>query len=305
MSQQKLPEAGLANGAARQPKPVFRITTVEAPEYIPWSMEECTRLVRGMQEHGLNWEAVGPLVATKSKEQVEVQGRKLMDKIEKVFGNAIEFIKNRPPEALIEYLDNVKRGEERKGDGRMMAAQAEEVDRKQSSEEFIENAPGKKPSPQPVKAKKAKKKKVKEEPQEPLEPPALNEEVKIHQEVPQHFPQMLPQVMMPYQVPNIISQLYEIKNELGLVSSNLTAEKPNCKSLLDTDTQFKYYWDALEKCSSSLQNIVSDIYYIHVNSQPVQQQMIPAQFYYPHDQLRPRFMGPPFHQERPPENEFQ
>eukprot|EP00826_Nyctotherus_ovalis_P007920 TRINITY_DN1203_c0_g1_i12.p1 TRINITY_DN1203_c0_g1~~TRINITY_DN1203_c0_g1_i12.p1 ORF type:complete len:306 (+),score=94.79 TRINITY_DN1203_c0_g1_i12:184-1101(+) len=305
MSQQKLPEAGLANGTVRQPKPVFRITTVEAPEYIPWSMEECMNLVKGMQQHGLNWEIVGPLVATKSKEQVEAQGQRLMDKIEKIFGNAIEFIKNRPPEALIDYLDNMKRGEERKSDARNVPIQSEEVDRKEPSEEFIENAPSKKPSPQPAKAKKAKKKKVKEEPQDPPEPPVLNEEVKIHQEIPQPFPQILPQVMMPYQIPNIISQLYEIKNELGLVSGNLNAEKPNCKSLLDTDAQFKYYWDALEKCSSSLQNIVSDIYYIHVNSQPVQQQMIPAQFYYPQDQLRPRFIGPPFHQERPPGNEFQ
>lgn len=307
MEQHKIPGNGVANGPMRQVKPVFRIINVETVEAATWNKEECLKLIRGIQEHGLDWELVVDSIPSKNKAQIEAQGLRFINKIKSINEAVIEFIKSQPPESLVVYLDNVENIEERKVGERNIPQAEEGVQRKGSSEEFNVRNPTNRPPQSSTKSKKPKKKKTKEE--QPEARP-MHEEEKVAPGIPPHYPQLVQQVMLPYQVPNVMTQLHEIKNELGSVSHNLEAEKPNCRNLLETDPHFKHYWDSLEKCSASLQNIVSDIYYIHMNSQqihaqPMQHQMMMPQLYYPTDQLRARYMGPQFHQERPPGNEFQ
>lgn len=308
MEQQQIPENGIANGPTRQVKAVFRIINVESVEGAIWNREECIKLVGGIQEYGLDWETIANSIPTKNKVQIEAQGQKFIDKIKTVNEGVTEFIKSQPPESLIAYLDNVEGNEERKVGEKNILQAEERVQRKGSSEDSnIRINPVNKPLQPNAKPKKPKKKKSKEEQPEPK---PMREEEKVTPGIPAQYPQLVQQVMFPYQVPNVMTQLYEIKNELGTVSHNLEVEKPNCRNLLETDPHFKHYWDSLEKCSVSLQNIVSDIYYIHMNSQqipaqPMQHQMMMPPLYYPTDQLRARYMGPAFHQERPQGNEFQ
>ena len=195
--------------------------------------------------------------------------------------------------------------------------------------------------------KKQKEKPVKQAVQEPAPaPPVPNEEEKAMQEScnnngmngmngmnnmngpagayppsasPAAVPATAPVGTIQYhQYPNVPGKLMDIFRDLAIVSSNLTNEKPSCRSLIDTDPQFRYYWEALETCSSSLQNIITDIYYIHVSAQPVQAQyMYPpqqqpapqAQLYYaqPADQRAGGYMQAPqtaYYQEKPAGAEY-
>ncbi len=92
------------------------------------------------------------------------------------------------------------------------------------------------------------------------------------------------------QYPSVQGKLAEIMRELAGLSQGLEAEQPNCRPLLESDTQFRYYWDALQSCSVSLQHVVSDIYYIHLSAQPVpsmQTQYMYQPMYYAPEQARP------------------
>lgn len=281
----------------KQVKAVFRITNMNSMETSALSREEYIMLIRGIQEHGENWEALCSSLPNKSKTQIEEQGQKLIERIRSRNESPLEFIRSKTAENLVDYLENVEDNGEKKIEARNPSPHIEEAKDSSNEPDILINPTNKKPTPS--KPKKRKKTRVSEEVR------MMDEEEKVSHEMVQPYPQLVPQMMMPYHVPNVMTQLFEIKNELGSVSDCMATEKPNCRGLLDNDPHFKHYWDALERFSTSLQNIVSDIYYIHVNSQQMRQQIIPSQFYYPTDQFQPRFMGPPFHPERPPRNGYQ
>jgi len=288
---------GNNNGnTTRQVKAIFKITNMNPIEASKWGKEEYIKLIKGVQEHGQNWEALCSSLPTKTRIQIEEQGQRLIERIRYKNETPLEFIRSKAAESLIEYLEDIEGNEEKKVEPRNLSPRIEEVKASSDESEIHINPTNK----QPIPSKPKKKKKAREE-----EVRMVNEEEKVSHEIIQPYPQLVPQMMVPYHVPDVMAQLHEIKSELGSVSESMATEKPNCKGLLDNDPHFKHYWDALEKCSTSLQNIVSDIYFIHVSSHQMRQQMMPPQFYYSTDQLRPRFMGPPFHHERPPGNGYQ
>ena len=161
----------------------------------------------------------------------------------------------------------------------------------------------------PVKVEAKVKEKEKEKSQqlkeEPIDQDFNNEEEE--KDAPLNIfpgPPIIHAIPMTNQFPNALDQLKNMKDEAKSISCSLSSEKPGYKRFIDSDPQFEYYWNSLEKCAKSLEGIISDVYYIHANSTPVQTHYIPQPIYYPQDQLRPRYIGPPFYHERPPGTEF-
>lgn len=129
----------------------------------------------------------------------------------------------------------------------------------------------------------------------PVPPPAQSQPQTQFMQGPAAAYPMMPGNAMGYAAPAQYSttqtKLMEIMRELGSLTQGLEAEQPNCRPLLETDAQFRYYWEALQSCSVSLQHVVSDIYYIHLNTPPVQPQYMYQQMYYAPEHARPAPAG--------------
>jgi len=289
----KMQREASANSIPKQRKPIFRIINTKMSTSTTWTLQECMELIRGIQEKGAKWRSMCSLIPTKSKEQIEAQGQRFLEKIENIHGDALEFIKSNTPTVLIDYFDdikNYKKNIEIKSEGKKLVE--EPVVQEQAKRASIK------------KKKKIKNQRLTERNNQVVpEAKIANEENKIPQEYIQSYPHVMPQVIMPYPMNNIIGRIYDVRNNLNFVDQNLEAEKSTYKEFLEKNEHFKNRWEALEKCTESLKSILYDIYFIHVNGQGIQQQMIQPQFYYTQEALRPRFNYSMFEPEEPRNNE--
>ena len=248
MSQSNNPKQRASD--SNKQKLIFKITHEENKI---WIYEEYNKLIEGMKMYDKNWNKLCSYVTTKTYNEVVNCAQDILNKLTKFDQEPLEVIKKTPTSLLVNFIAG------KDGSGNLLTgAKLNRVPRLipgiiiphvERREEIV--------------VRKGKRKR-----------PIIEEQVGIPQQVvnvEENKDKMCETLPIPPQVhKNALDIITQLKEEVHKVEKDLASEKAECKRYLDSDIQFKDFWESLEKCSTSLGKMLADIESFHKNIMPPQ-----------------------------------
>eukprot|EP00826_Nyctotherus_ovalis_P001599 TRINITY_DN10267_c0_g1_i1.p1 TRINITY_DN10267_c0_g1~~TRINITY_DN10267_c0_g1_i1.p1 ORF type:complete len:297 (+),score=39.41 TRINITY_DN10267_c0_g1_i1:157-1047(+) len=263
----------------REIKPVFKVIHTGPAENTKWSSEEHAALINAIRAYKQNWDKICPCVPTKKRSEVVSEAESILRKFTVFNKDPVELIQNTSTQSLIQFIagksEEVKRGDRQNKVPKVVPKHAKTVatnlntplnPSKKMGKNVLKRSTNSSAAPS---QKTMKRTKLKDSLQVEGNVPVVEEEKKEGKRVISLIPPLAKESL------DVITKLSNIQNEARFISNKLRTEEASCNSLSDTDKDFKNYRDSLVKCCSALQNIVSDIHFIHVNTMPKHSQSIP------------------------------
>lgn len=264
-------------GAApkREVKPVFRIVHTEPVENPKWTSEEHTALINAIRMYKQNWDKICPCVPAKRRSEIVSEAESILNKLAVFSKDPVGLIQNTSTPSLKQFItgesEEVKRGDKQSEVSKAILEHAKTVVANLNtplnpSKNALKRSVNSSAAPS---QKAMKKTKLKDRLHMESSVSAIEEKKKEDKRAISLIPPIAKESL------DVLTKLSNIQNEARLISSKLRTEEASCNLLLDEDKDFKSYRDSLVKCCSALQNIVSDIHFIHVSTVPEHPRSVP------------------------------
>ena len=270
-------------------------------------------IIKGLQKYGRQWGLIREILPSRSTTQIRTHSQNFFVKVERIANgmDPLEFIKSKPAELFVGKhfgsSDEKPKLRSKRKDKTWPSTAKKHKKRKIESDVPLDPSISKllnrvdhvnETKPDSNHKKSVLKGKLKAASGKEIIKPASSKSVNVPKEgnssqsgralEEQKAP--IPYSMTP--PPTVPDRLYYLFEEVSKMADEMKVEHSNTLQLMGSDPEFRYYWNSIYACSTSLQNIVNDVAYIHLSTQSAPHPMLFNAGYYPAPMAHPYMAEP-------------